>query len=247
MTLAVSVLLASLLGSVHCAAMCGGFVCLYAGGTRGAATHVAYNGGRLASYLFAGAVAGFLGSALERAGIVLGVARLAAVVSGALLVLWGTALALKALGVRLPAPAGPSFLLRLTGPVLSRTRRRSPVVRAGATGLLSALLPCGWLYAFVATAGGTGSVAGAMGLMAFFWLGTVPALLAVGYGLQRLTGPLRARLPLVTAMAVVVIGALSLFGRLRPPAGAGAHAHQPMARPAMPTTDPATATHGEPR
>jgi hypothetical protein len=157
------------------------------------------------------------------------------VVSGALLVLWGTTLALKALGVRLPAVDGPPFMQRALGPLLARTRGRSPVVRAGAIGLLSTLLPCGWLYAFVATAGGTGTAAAAMLVMAFFWLGTLPAMLAVGYGLQRVTGRWRTRLPLVTAMAVVVIGALSMFGRLQGPGTADAHAHR--AAPGSPVPD----------
>ena len=62
MTLLLAVLGASLLGSVHCAAMCGGFVCLYSGTGasrhKGAAPHAAYNAGRLVSYLLLGALAG---------------------------------------------------------------------------------------------------------------------------------------------------------------------------------------------
>ena len=49
--LVLSVLGASLLGSPHCAAMCGGFVCFFSGqgGARpSATTHAAYHGGRLA-------------------------------------------------------------------------------------------------------------------------------------------------------------------------------------------------------
>lgn len=217
--------------------MCGGFVCLYAGETRSALSHVAYNGGRLVSYLFAGAIAGLLGSALDQAGVLLGVARLAAIASGVLLVLWGASLALKALGVRLPSGEGPSVAQRLLGPLLAQTRTRSATVRAGAIGLLSTLLPCGWLYAFVASAGGTGDAASAMLVMFVFWAGTLPAMLAVGYGLQRLTGPLRHRLPLVTAVAVMAIGALSILGRLR---------HTP-ALGATPARAPATSAHVHPR
>lgn len=231
--LPLSILLASLLGSVHCAAMCGGFVCLYAGETRTATSHAAYNGGRLVSYLFAGAVAGALGSGLDRAGMLLGVGRFAAIVSGILLVLWGATLALKALGVRLSLGEGPSVAQRVLGPLLARTRTRPAAVRAGAIGLLSTLLPCGWLYAFVATAGGTGSPASAMLVMFVFWLGTLPAMLAVGWGLQRLTGPLRSRLPLVTAVAVMAIGTLSILGRLQ---------HTP-ALGASPVKAPAASAH----
>ena len=63
-----TVLGASLLGSAHCAGMCGGFVAFYAGGAaslRGRAAwscHLAYNGGRLAAYATLGGAAGLLGA-----------------------------------------------------------------------------------------------------------------------------------------------------------------------------------------
>ena len=58
--LAGSVLLASLLGSPHCAGMCGGFVCFYSGqdGRGQTRAHAAYNLGRLVSYLVLGLLAG---------------------------------------------------------------------------------------------------------------------------------------------------------------------------------------------
>lgn len=216
MSLTLSVLVASLIGSVHCTAMCGGFVCLYAGEARGIRAHASYNAGRLVSYLLAGGVAGTVGSLVDAAGALAGIARLAAVVSGALLVAWGGAWLLRTFGVRLGGGDGPSVSQRWLGPLLARTRGRSPAVRAGAVGLLSTLLPCGWLYAFVVTAAGTGHPGSALLVMLVFWAGTVPAMLAMGYGVQRLAGPLRRRLPLVSAVAMVAIGILSMLGRLQP-------------------------------
>jgi sulfite exporter TauE/SafE len=82
------------------------------------------------------------------------------------------------------------------------------------TGLFTTLLPCGWLYVFVAAAGGTGSVQTAMATMAIFWLGTLPALLAVGVGAQRLLAPFRRRLPALSATVVLIMGLLSMSGHL---------------------------------
>ena len=225
----VPIFVASLLGSAHCAAMCGGFVCLYAGEDRRPLSHVTYNGGRLLSYLLVGTLAGLLGAGIEDAALLVGISRGTAIVSGALLLLWGTSLLLKALGVRVPQ-ANVRLGQRLLAPALARTRTASPTVRAGTIGVLSALLPCGWLYAFAVTAGGSGSVPAALLVMATFWVGTLPAMAAVGLGLQRLTGPLRTRLPLVTAFAVILIGVLSMAGRLAPTphtayAPATSHAH----------------------
>jgi hypothetical protein len=222
MALALGILSASLLGSMHCAGMCGGFVCFYAtasgggdGRAGGTASHVAYNVGRLVSYLALGLVAGALGQGLDRVGALVGLSRGAAVVSGALMIGWGVSTLLAARGIRLPRleglPAGSNPL----GGLLARVRGKSPVVRATATGLLTTLLPCGWLYAFVFTAAGTGQVPAALATMALFWAGTLPVILSVGYGAQRLTGAFRSRLPMVTATAVVVMGVLSITGRMR--------------------------------
>jgi uncharacterized protein len=193
--------------------MCGGFVCLYAGEDRGPASHVAYNGGRLLSYLLVGTLAGLFGAGVENAAVLVGISRGAAIVSGTLLLVWGGALLLKALGIRLPGGSIRPGQRLLSG-LLARTRGASPTVRAGTIGLLSALLPCGWLYAFAVTAAGTGHVLGALGVMATFWVGTLPAMATVGLGLQRLTGPLRPRLPMITAVVVMLVGALSITGRL---------------------------------
>ena len=82
-------------------------------------------------------------------------------------------------------------------------------------GLLTTLLPCGWLYAFVLTAAGTGTVRGALALMTVFWAGTLPMMLTLGVGVRQLAGPLRAKLPTISAIAIVAVGVMSLTGRLR--------------------------------
>lgn len=214
--LPLGVLGASLVGSVHCAAMCGSFVCAYAapGGAMGAAQHVAYNTGRLASYLLLGALAGSLGAGLDASGALMGIGRGATIVSGLLLIAWGVGiLARRRLpSLRPPAAGGP--LQRVLGRLLGLTRQATPTTRAAAIGGVSALLPCGWLYAFVVTAGGTGRVGSALLVMSVFWVGTLPAMLTAGVAIQRLSGPLRARLPLLTATAVILMGALSIAGRL---------------------------------
>ena len=247
LALVASVWLASLLGSAHCAAMCGGFVCAYAGGARGTAdraAHVAYNLGRLASYLALGVVAGVAGTSLSRAGSIAGVARPAAVVAGTLMMLWGLAAALRAGDVRVPQ-------LPLTGKAPALLRRalvavaaQPAPVRAGTLGALTALLPCGWLWAFAITAAGTGSLAGALVVMTAFWAGTVPALAAVGLAAQRAAGPLRARLPMLTAGVLVVLGLLTIAGKFQPAGAHAAHA-APLAAPlAAQSHVPA---HGAPR
>ena len=228
-----TILTASIAGSLHCAGMCGGFVAFYAGQPSGrgfsrrSLAHAAYSGGRLASYLALGAIAGAVGRGVDLAGSMSGVANLAALAAGSLMVAWGLYALLQALDVRLPRLPLPGWLGRATSRVYGGLRERPPVVRALLLGLVSTLLPCGWLYSFAVLGAGTGSVAGGMMVMTAFWLGTLPMMLGFGVSLHALSAPLRRRLPAVTASLLIVVGLLWLTGRTTMPHGnhAGQHQH----------------------
>jgi sulfite exporter TauE/SafE len=223
--LAGSVLLASLLGSPHCAGMCGGFVCFYSGqdGRGQTLAHVAYNLGRLLSYAALGALAGALGHALDHAGAAAGLQRTAAVAAGAVMIAWGAAALLAALGARLPAATAPAFLRTRFAGAMRAVHAQPPAVRALTVGLVTTLLPCGWLWVYVATAAGTGSVPAAMLVMAAFWLGTVPMMAGIGLAAQRALGPLRRRLPVFTAATLVVLGLLTIGGKFQAATAPGGH------------------------
>jgi sulfite exporter TauE/SafE len=222
-----SVLVASLLGSVHCAAMCGGFVAAYADGAnagtgRRAGAHLAYNAARLVTYLALGASAGALGRALDLAGNAMGLAHVAAIVAGALLLASGiVALAPRSSLVKL-RPRPRSSAASLLGRVLVRFRAAPPVVRATLLGLSSALLPCGWLYAFAALAAGTGGAIAGARLMAAFWLGTVPMLLGLGLSLETLGRRFARLFSRLRPALVIGVGTVTLLSRLQLPAFAAA-------------------------
>lgn len=222
--LIVAVFIASLMGSLHCAGMCGAFVAFaVTGGIEEALgvrrplarlpLHLAYHGGRLLTYTALGALAGAAGAAFDLAGELAGASRAAAVGAGGMMALFGTAGVLRALGVRWRRAPVPRWVQRLLARGHASAARRTPVVRALLTGLLTTLLPCGWLYAFVITSAGTADPVAGAATMAAFWLGTVPMLAAVGAGVERLAGVLGARLPLVTAGVIVAVGLLTVFHR----------------------------------
>jgi sulfite exporter TauE/SafE len=222
------ILLASLVGSVHCVGMCGGFVCFYSGSSSGTnatalRAHAMYNVGRLTSYLLLGAIAGAIGVGISALGALAGLQHTAAIVAGALMIGWAASTIATQRGVRLGSIRTPESWQRAMGGVLNAVREQPMATRAWITGLLTTMLPCGWLYVFVATAGGTGSVRAGVITMAIFWAGTLPALLAVGLGAQRLFGPLRSRLPMLSATLVLVMGLLSISGHfpMRPAATDG--------------------------
>lgn len=216
--LVATVFAASVLGSLHCAGMCGAFA-LFAVGTPGArvtspaALHAAYNIGRLVVYLILGLIAGAAGATLELGAGLVGVQHAAAVAAGAMMVLFGVVTLLRVVGARVPGPPVPKALQELAIRGHRAASGRSPVVRALCTGLFTTLLPCGWLYAFVATAAGTANPWTGAAVMAAFWLGTLPMLVAVSAAARRISGPFASRLPAVMALLLVVVGIVTVATR----------------------------------
>lgn len=206
-----TVFAASLVGSLHCAGMCGGFVAFGAGS---GASQLAYHFGRLVTYVILGALAGSVGAAIDLAGAWAGLPRVAAIIAGASMFFWGGLTLAKSFGFTLRTPAAPSPLRKLLFRVHGVVAKKPPVTRGLLLGLVTTLLPCGWLYAFAVTAAGTGQPVGGAAVMAFFWLGTVPVLAALGAGVKRLAGSLRVYLPRVAAVAVMVVGLLAIAGRI---------------------------------
>jgi sulfite exporter TauE/SafE len=156
-----------------------------------------------------GFLAGSLGAAVDWLGGMTRIGRPAAVLAGAVLVAAGIRALLLAAGVRLPGGLGGRPLPVLST-VMKRLGRLTPTWRGVSLGLATGLLPCGWLYAFLATAASTGTGPRGAGTMAIFWLGSVPIFAAVGVTAQRALGPLRRHLPLVTGIVLVAVGLLTI-------------------------------------
>jgi sulfite exporter TauE/SafE len=196
--------------------MCGGFVCFVAGqeGPRYAPL-LLYHVGRWMSYVALGALAGALGYGMDRLGLMIGLTRGAAVLAGLTMITWGGLTLARSVGVRAPWLRVDNGLHRAVVPALRALATQPPLLRALSMGLLTTLLPCGWLYAFVATAAGTGSaVTGAL-VMAVFWIGTVPMLTGLGVLARGALGPLARRLPAATAAALIAIGLLTIAGKFQ--------------------------------
>ena len=203
-----AILVASLVGSVHCIAMCGPLVGLH-GGARTWRLALVHALGRASTYVVLGILAGAVGQGLDLAGRMATVQHVATIVAGVLILGWGGyAIAVARGWIRGAAARGALFeraLVQLGGKRQAR--------RAWTIGALTGLLPCGWLWAFVVSAAGTASpVTGAL-VMATFWLGTVPAMT----GVLTLGGPLveriRRRMPAITAGLLIVLGLTTLAAR----------------------------------
>lgn len=186
----------SIVGSIHCVAMCGPLVGMHGGARtlRLAFTHAA---GRLTTYVLLGAFAGAVGSAIDLAGRMASVQRAAMLVAG-IVILVPFVISL----VRRPRPRGDSTF----GRALVQIHTRRPARRAWVMGALTGLLPCGWLWAFVVSAGATGGIATGAGVMAAFWLGTVPAMVGLLAFAEPVVARLRARMPVITGVVIVALG-----------------------------------------
>lgn len=200
--------LAGLVGSPHCAGMCGGFaVACGSTAARSAAWHV----GKLTTYAFLGALAGGFGSLIP------GTGGVAAIVSGLLVVLFAAVL-----GGWLPEPRiGGRTLVQVT----AGARRSGGVGGTWLFGVANGFIPCGLVWAALALPLASGSaVTGALSMVAF-GIGTVPVLVAVTAGARRIAlRDLRTRR--LVALGVLVAGLLSIGLREGLVPGAD-HTHTP--------------------
>lgn len=181
--------LIGLLGGTHCVSMCGGIVgalTVSMPGQQGRQLriHLAYNLGRIATYVTLGGLLGALGTVGLLFNDVLPVQLALYVLANLMLV----ALGLYLTGfTRLLAPVERMGLglWRRIQPYTARFIPARSVSQALPLGLLWGFLPCGLVYSVLTTALVTGSAARGAGLMLAFGLGTLPNLLLAGMLFKR--------------------------------------------------------------
>ncbi len=174
----------ALLGSVgHCIGMCGGFVVAYStakidpGRTKSfqSLAHVLYSIGRVVSYMFIGAIFGYLGSAINFS---LGAKGVLFIVIGILMVIIAFSLSgkIKFLTVIEHSIVQTPLFKKLFQSVIKSKSLPSFFYM----GILNGLIPCGLVYFFATAAIASGSALMGAVVMAVFGLATVPALFILG-------------------------------------------------------------------
>ena len=172
-----------LIGAGHCMGMCGGIASILSIGAQKPSpiTPVLYNFGRLLSYMVIG---GLIGGAVSSLGqlsdfnAALAWLRLIAAMFMIVLALyigkwWFGLLAFEKVGQRLwryVSPIGQSLL------PLKHPSHALPF------GFVWGWLPCGLVYSMLTWAAVSGSWVNGAGIMLAFGLGTLPAMLTVGFG-----------------------------------------------------------------
>jgi sulfite exporter TauE/SafE len=206
-----------LLGGGHCAGMCGGIVGALSLQTPPSGTavlvHLAYNLGRIGSYVIAGLLAGALGQA---AGSLMAVQHGLYLFASLMLVAMG----LYLLGLTqflAPLERGGQALWQRIQPLTQRFLPVRGIAQALPLGLLWGWLPCGLVYGALATALGAGSAGQGALLMLAFGLGTLPNLLLAGLLLARFRRFAQARVTrIVAGLLVLGYGIHGLYNIGRP-------------------------------
>ena len=179
-----TIFLVALLGSIgHCIGMCGGFVVAYSTAKIDpdknrffqSMAHTLYSSGRIVSYMFIGAIFGFLGSAVNFS---LGAKGVLFIVIGLLMVIIAFSLSgkLRFLTVIEHSIVQTPLFKKLFQSVI----RSKSLPSFFYMGILNGLIPCGLVYFFATAAIASGSALMGAVVMAVFGLATVPALFILG-------------------------------------------------------------------
>ncbi|HHH39968.1 MAG TPA: sulfite exporter TauE/SafE family protein [Sedimenticola sp.] len=215
-----SAFLAGLLGGVHCVGMCGGIVGALTFGlpperrnSVGAVMpfQLAYNLGRVSSYVVAGALMGALGMLLAQVLPVYYAQRLLLGVAGVFMILLGLYLAGWWLALNRVEQWG-SHLWRRLEPLGRRLLPVRTPRQALLIGLLWGWIPCGLVYSMLINAVAAGSALKGAAVMAAFALGTLPNLLLMGVlagAAARLARSRNARR--VAGATVILFGVVTLW------------------------------------
>jgi len=226
MELLLATSVASMLGSLHCVAMCGPFAILASNSATNPNGRIlsnrlmAYHAGRLITYILMGLIAGTFSSIVLASGVLTSIGL---VVGGLLIVMalgrfWILLFpeSVHAFGSNAETPWHSGWVMTWSKG-LARVRRwipKDPVwLGPLGWGLTTTLLPCGWLYLFVLTAAAAPNLGMAVATMIAFWLGTLPLLSLSTFGWARMGKRWQALSGPVAACCILGMGIYLIVAR----------------------------------
>lgn len=197
--------LLGLIGSLHCAGMCGPLALALppAGDTPPAYVlgRITYNAGRIITYCVLGIVFGLAGYTLLMAGLQRWVS-----------ITLGVALLLGLFASRRLALAQPvTSAVNLLKSSMSQLLRRRSISSLAVLGLLNGLLPCGLVYVACAGAAATGGILAGATYMTVFGIGTVPMMLTISLSSKLVPATRRLKLVKTIPVCVFLLGTLLIL------------------------------------
>jgi sulfite exporter TauE/SafE len=209
--------LLGLVGSLHCAGMCGPLALALpaTGDSRVSFTagRLAYNAGRITTYCLLGALFGLVGMTFALAGL----QRWASISAGAAILLGLLASARRTLNT--PVSRAVARVRAGLGVLLHRRTMGSIY----SLGVLNGFLPCGLVYVGCAGAVATGGFLPSMGYMAAFGLGTVPMMLSLGLAGKMFHTGIRLKFQKLVPVCLLMLGALLVLRGIYVIPDAGGH------------------------
>lgn len=205
-------LLAGLGGSLHCVGMCGGLV---TASCSQSSDIFRYQIGRLLGYLALGSIGAFAGKLIQFTDNPK-LSLISAILIGLMFIIWGIQ---SLLGKKQSTGIFEQKASLLYGKIWKKwVFKNNTFSKSFFTGLVSIFLPCGLLYGIVisqtALAQTSGQFSHVFLGMAFFWLGTLPAMVLAPHLVQKFLGPFRAKMPKVFAVSLVLIGLSTIAFRM---------------------------------
>ncbi len=204
MAIFISALVLGMMGSFHCAGMCGPIAIALplhgntlSGKIFGGSL---YNLGRTCTYGIMGAIFGLLGQGVQ----LLGFQQKVSVIMGGLMIIsvlfpalfrnqYSMSKSWFSLVARLKSTIGKMFSIRSYSSLFF-------------IGMLNGLLPCGLVYMAIAGAIGTGEVVSGTLYMVLFGLGTIPMLLGISLAGNMMSLAIRSRINKLIPVLVVIVG-----------------------------------------
>lgn len=190
-----------LVGSLHCVVMCGPLVEIFSGKNQSNwfFKRLLYHTGRLAMYALLGMFIGFFG---EIIGLFVS-QRYTTLLIGIILII---SVLLPTLGQNW---SFYSFLNARTQPIrkwVMKYQKDQPLLSQIGFGLLNGLLPCGLVYAAMASATQLTFTWESGLYMVFFGLGTIPLLLGGSYFWQRIRQFIQTYIPQIIPITYALVG-----------------------------------------
>lgn len=196
-------------GSFHCVGMCGPIALALPGarqtGWHFVAGRLLYNFGRIVTYTLLGALFGILGRSLFVAGVQKGLS----IVLG--LIIIASVVLKSSLFSTFKKSTGIDRILEVLKNTIRRQFKRRALTTLFTIGLLNGLLPCGFVYMGLAASLTTGSIPGAAIFMAFFGLGTFPAMMLMAMAPGLISLELRQRISRLIPLLAILLGVYLIY------------------------------------
>lgn len=208
MEILITALVLGLMGSFHCAGMCGPIAIalpLFGNSTlQKVFGSLLYNIGRIITYGIMGAIFGMMGKGLE----LLGFQRVISIIMGAVMIF----------AVIFPSVIDSNKIGKGIAPLVEKLKSKLGKLFAVKSfgslfliGLLNGLLPCGLVYMALAGSIGTGNATLGALYMLLFGFGTMPMLLAFNLSGGFVSASLRQKVNKLIPSLVVIVGILFIL------------------------------------